>query len=75
MQTIPAVTDTPSQPKNNPPSAGPEMLPIWCVEAIQAEPRDKFSLPMMRGTIENIAGCEKARAAPVRNEDRKSATI
>jgi len=51
------------------------MLAIWCEEAIQDDPRDKFSLPMIRGTIEKTAGCEKARAAPVRNEDRKSATI
>src|SRR5947208_12857336 len=74
-QTIPAEADTPSQLKKSPPMAGPEIRATCSEEAIQAEARGKFSLSMIRGTIEKTAGWEKARAVPVRKEEKKSAAI
>src|SRR5215510_702502 len=64
-QTTPAEADTPSQPKKSPPRAGPEIRATCREDVNQAEARGNCSLSTMRGTSANIAGWEKARAAPV----------
>src|SRR5262249_14214488 len=74
-QTNDAEPDTPIQPKKSPPRAGPEIRATCKEDVIQAEARGSCSLSMIRGTSANIAGWEKARAAPVRKEETNRAEI